>query len=210
MNTVIYLVFAFIIILISWVLYQRQTFKSYVTGAVLCTFITAAGASYDKVLPVEGKWIMPPKGKWLKKKDSKQKWGKYLLPEDTYTTSYPLGGWPDFMKVEVRRAFYYEDCPFPIVPEIVKDGKTVKVHGTIMAITPEVMAALTNSEIAKVVMNPSGDTVQDITNPQKKNNSKMMILMILVAVGIVVSIVGAFLAYMIYSALNGHISYWGG
>lgn len=210
MNTIIYLVFAAIIILITWVLYQRQTFKSYVTGAVLCTFITAAGASYDKVLPVEGKWVLPPKGRWLKKKDSRQKWGKYILPEDTYTTSYPLGGWPEFMRVEVRRAFYYEDCPTPIVPEIYKDGKYVKAHGVMMDITPEVLATLTNPEIAKAVLNPKGDIVEGVTNPNKKNNSKLMILMILAVVGIVVSMVGAFLAYMVYSALNGHIAYWGG
>jgi len=210
MNTIIYLVFAAIIILISWVMYQRQTFKSYVTGAVLCTFITAAGASYDKVLPVEGKWVMPPKGKWLKKKDMKQKWGKYILPTDTYTTSYPLGGWPDFMKVEVRRAFYYEDCPFPVVPEIVKDGLKVKVHGTIMNVTPEVLASLVNPELASAVLNPKGEVIQDALHPEKKANSKMLILMILVGVGILVSGVGAFLGYMVLSALNGHISFWGG
>jgi hypothetical protein len=219
MQTVIYLVFAFIIILISWVLYQRQTFKGFVTGAVLCTFITASGASYDKVLPVEGKWVLPPKGKWLKKKDSKQKWGKYILPTDTYTTSYPLAGWPEFMRVEVRRAFYYEDCPTPIVPEIEvvevdeegkKVKKYVKAHGVMQNITPKVLATLTNPEIAKVLLNPSGDTVQDITNPQKKSNNKMMILLILVAIGVVVSLAGAFLTYMVYSAQSGHISYWGG
>ena len=218
MNTIIYLVFAAIIILITWVMYQRQTFKGFVTGAVLCTFITASGASYDKVLPVEGKWVMPPKGKWLKKKDSKQKWGRYVLPTDTYTTSYPLGGWPDFMKVEVRRAFYYEDCPTPIVPEIEtiteEDGKPVKkylkAHGVMQNITPKVLATLCNPEIAAKLLDPSGNTVQDNLNPQKKSNNKMMILLILVAIGVVVSLVGAFLTYMVYSGLNGHISYWGG
>lgn len=210
MNTIIYLVFAFIIILISWVLYQRQTFKSYVTGAVLCTFITASGASYDKVLPVKGKFVMPPAGKWLKKKDSKQKWGKYVLPTDTYTTSYPLGGWPDFMRVEVRRAFYYEDCPFPVVPEIVKEGVKVKVHGTIMNVTPEVLATLTNPELLGAALSSKGQVMQDALHPEKKANSKMLILLVLVAIGVVVSAVGAFLAYMVYSGLNGHISYWGG
>ena len=131
MDTIVYLVFAFFIILFAWIFYQRQTFKSYVTGAILCTFITASGASYDKVLPVEGKWVLPPKGKWLKKKDTRQRWGKYILPEDTYTTSYPLAGWPEFMRVEVRRAFYYEDCPAPIVPEIIKDGKQIKIYPTV-------------------------------------------------------------------------------
>lgn len=217
MSTIVYLVFAFFIILFAWVFYQRQTFKSYVTGAILCTFITASGASYDKVLPVEGKWVLPPKGKWLKKKDVQRKWGKYLLPEDTYTTSYPLAGWPEFMRVEVRRAFYYEDCPFPIVPETIKEeikeGRKgtvrTKIHGTIMSITPEVLAGLTNPEPAKAVLNPQGDVVQDILNPNKKQVSKLNLLLVLVGVAVVVSLTACLLAYLIYSALQGHISSWG-
>ena len=200
MQYVPYLLFGGIILLLVWVFWQQGQFKKYVNNAVLVTFITAHGTSYDKVLPVQGKKIMPPTGQWLKKKDKGKDWGEYNLPDKTYTTKYPLGGWPDFMKVEVKRVFLYEVSANTFV-----QLDTTPVGGS----SPQANRAMRNPEIVASILKPEGDVVKGAIGNSLAagKHAKWTFYLCLAILGLI--LVLGVLCYLIYSALSGHIAAWG-
>lgn len=186
-------------LLFFWAFWQQGQFKKYVNNAVLVTFITAHGTSYDKVLPVQGEIIMPPQGRWLKKKDKTKDWGQYKLPKKTFTCMYPLGGWPAFMKVEVKRVFMMET-----------DANTFEAlePGASSGATPQALRAMRNAEIAASLLKPEGDAMKNATGQgTQSKNAKMGFYLQLATLGAII-IVGV-LCFLIYQALSGHISAWG-
>ena len=183
-----------------WVFWQQSQFKKYVNNAVLVTFITAHGTSYDKVLPVQGKKIMPPTGIWQKKKDKNKDWGEYVLPQKTYTCMYPLGGWPAFMKVEVKRVFLYETSA-----NTFKELDTSPVGGT----SPQAERAMRNPEIVASLLKPEGEVAKSVVHGpsySSKQTRNIFYLQLAILGGLL--IIGV-LCYLIFSALNGHITAWG-
>lgn len=192
------LLIAGVLLLFVWVFWQTNQFKGYVNNAVLCTFITAHGTSYDKVLPLKGEIIMPPSGKWMKKKDKLKDWGEYKLPKKTFTCMYPLGGWPAPMKVEVKRVFMLET-----------DANTFEAldAGPHSGLTPQAFRAARNPAIAASLLKPDGEVMKGALAGGGGKNTKYTFYLQLVTVGLII-ILGV-LMYLTFSALSGHITAWG-
>jgi len=187
------------LLLFAWVFWQTSQFKKFVNNAVLCTFITAHGTSFDKVLPLKGDIIMPPSGMWMKKKDKLKDWGEYKLPKKTYTCMYPLGGWPSFMKVEVKRVFMLET-----------DANTFEAldAGPHSGLTPQAFRAARNPAIAASLLKPDGETMKGaLAGGGSGKNSKYTFYLQLVTIGLII-ILGVIM-YLTFMALNGHITAWG-
>ena len=200
MQYVPFLLMGGFILLFVWVFWQTSQFKKFVNNAVLCTFITAHGTSFDKVLPVQGNKIMPPTGMWMKKKDKLKDWGEYNMPSKTYTCMYPLGGWPAFMKVEVKRVFLYE-----ISANTFQELDTRPVGGS----SPQAQRAMRNTEVIASVLKPEGEIVRGATashGASSKDQKRTFYLQLATLAGLL--IVGV-ICWMIYSALSGHITAWG-
>lgn len=185
LNIVIYLLMSGFILLLFYGLWQQSQFRKFVTGAVLCEFESHTGVITHRVLPTDGKQVLPPQGKWLKKAEKKQgtprNW-HYMLPDHMPTIKYPLGGWPMFLKVDVRYVRYVEGNPTPKM----FDNK-------LPLMDTESLTALQNMSVLRMLFN---ELLKAAENSMKGKQDRILLYVIIGA--IVIAGIGAVLTYMTY------------
>jgi hypothetical protein len=190
-SIVIYLLLGGIALLFFFALWQQGQFRKFVTGAILCEFETQTGQIIHRVLPTDGKQVLPPQGKWLKKAEKKGKFTvpkdwHYMLPDHMPTVKYPLGGWPMFLKVDVRYVRYVEGNPNPEV----FDNK-------LPAMDTECLTALQNMAVIKMLFNELLKAAED----SLKNKQSQILLYVGIG-GIVAGLASSIIGYMVYSKLG--------
>jgi hypothetical protein len=113
---------------------------------------------------------------------------------------YPLGGWPSFMKVEVKRVFMLET-----------DANTWQAIERMdsSGMTPQAYRANRNPAIVASLLRPDGDTVKGALQGGggSPKNVKYVLWAQIVTIGLIV-VLGV-LCFLIYTALSGHIAAWG-
>lgn len=96
--------------------YMQHDFRKKAKGCVCVTFIGPL-KSLDELWPVENGIVKPPEKHLagLPAKSKVKEQGYYILPEgELPSVSWPLWGWPDAFRTEVKRVFYKKGDPRPI------------------------------------------------------------------------------------------------
>ena len=200
-----------VFLILGLIIYMQQSFKKAVIGKVLCTFRTASNQSYDVLLPVEGNLIIPPEGHILEGNKKADKLGFYIVPSNAPTVSYPLWGWPQAFRAEVRRAFYVEGNPNPIQPPFEKLMSTEEAIKILAPKKDEAQIPVTSLALRKLIKNeastriwkgaglPGGETVGG------SGIKPVYLWSALGAIGLAVIVVGilAFLAWQESGSVTG-------
>lgn len=189
-NYIGYLILGFFTLILFYAIWQSYQFKRFTTGAVLCRFRTHTNKIYFKVLPTDGKQIIPPYGKWSKKKDKqeafKTKNGNYILPDSVPTVRYPLGGWPDFLKIDVPYVSYVEGNPNPL-----KENLGIPDFDTNM------LAAMQNVAFIRTIFRKMLTDAEETYKGKQNKNDKYIIYGILAS-----SVLNVILGFVLISKIG--------